>query len=537
MRWAGQKEWGFSTGARTILAAACCYVSLVGCAPERAVLAAPAGGESGAGLAEACQTLLPQSPGSAVSLVEARLVTPSAAGREYCKITAARIDSGLKFNVWLPTRDWNSKLAFIGGGGFDGVLLDEKFELVFSPSVLDDGYAIASTNGGYDKPASLNPLTYFKAEFAADPEARADFMYRSEQRALPHIKQLVEGFYGSGPRFSYFEGCSMGGHDALLLAQREPEAFDGIIARAPAGNVVGLFMQFNRIAAHMRNTDSALNTDQQAHLARAVLARCDAMDGLADGIIARPEACDFEPASLACGSSSHPHCLAPEQVALVEHITTPMALGAEAIVHPGFHFGGEDLTAGWGQYIWPGLLGYTVQGLFSDGFIRSFVAQDQNFDTASWEPERWLDQLQEIAGQFNATDPDLGALHDRGAKLILWNGTLDSSVSPRDTVNYYRAVVETMGVERADETLELFLAPGVGHCRGGPGPDRVDLMEALSMWVEQDTPPSRQARVLTRRDEAGEIQATLPLCKFPAYPRYRGEGDPALAGSYSCHED
>tara|TARA_R110002110_G_scaffold415785_2_gene655802 strand:- start:8904 stop:10430 length:1527 start_codon:yes stop_codon:yes gene_type:complete len=470
-------------------------------------------------------------------VVETQLLAPAAASQAYCTATVAMTDSQLRFNVWLPLGEWNRKLAFIGGGGFDGFLLDEDFELVFSPSILRDGYAIASTNGGYDRASSLNPLKYLRAEFAGDAQARADYLYQSEIRAWPHVRQLIEQFYGAGPAYSYFEGCSMGGHDALLLAQRHPEAFDGIVARAPAGNAVGLFMQFHRISAHLRSKDSALSAAQRQYLAEAVLAQCDALDGIADGIIARPDACDFQPQVLACVNSEHPDCLAPEQLELVHLITSPLDLGAGIVEHPGFYFGGENLASGWGEYIWPGRFLDSIQALFSDGFIRSFVTGNPDLDTAAWDPAQALEALGELATKFNAVNPDLVPLRDAGGKLILWQGTLDSSVSPRDSVNYYQAAVQSMGQQRADETLELYLAPGVGHCRGGPGPDQVDLMQAVSQWVEKGIPPSAQELLSTRKDEEGGITASRPLCKYPAYARYRGQGNPSLASSYRCTQD
>lgn len=467
-------------------------------------------------------------------ITESRLLAASPSTPEFCKATADFETSALRFSVWLPIEHWNGKLAFIGGGGFDGVLMREDFRFVFSPSVLEDGYAIVATNGGYDAPATSNPLDYFNAEFAFDAEKRADFMYRSEHRTLPFAESLIEGYYDAAVTHRYFEGCSMGGHDAMLLSQRYPDDFDGIVARAPAGNIVGLMRQFHRIGARLRNQEIEFSPQERELVADAVLARCDALDGLEDGIIANTQACDFDPASLLCESDEDETCLPEPKITFLETVTTPLEDGSGKVVHPGYGFGGEDQAKGWGEYIWPNASGYSVQMLFVQGFVRAFVTADREFDAWSWQPEEWHARLDEIRARFNAFDPDLSRFHESGGKLILWNGTLDTSVSPKDTVRYYEAVLETMGQERADETVELFLAPGAAHCEGGVGPDQVDLMNALAAWVEEGTPPSRQHLVLTRAGGADGMPISRPMCTYPQYPHYRGAGNPADAQSFAC---
>ncbi|WP_187276577.1 tannase/feruloyl esterase family alpha/beta hydrolase [Parahaliea maris] len=469
--------------------------------------------------------------------VESELVnTGPTGGRSYCVLTASIDNSPLRFNVWLPTSDWNGKLAFIGGGGFDGELLDDAFKLVLSPSILEEHYALASSNGGHDKPDSLNPLAYFRAEFARDPEMLADFMYRSEHRVLPHALTVVEEWFGQIPTHSYFEGCSMGGHDALILAQRYPDDFDGIIARAPAGNILGLFLQFNRIGSLIRNGDLALDKHQRQLLQEAVLAHCDASDGLDDNIISLPQYCDFDPAVLACSEDGNDgrNCLQARQVKLLRAITTPYTLPDSTLQHPGYLYGGENSDKGWGEYIWPNLTGYSIQMLFSEGFVRSFVTGDESTDTWNWNPGNYLPRLLELEQQFNAFDPNLAPLHEGGGKLILWNGLQDTSVSPLDTIAYFNAVSKSIGSKVAEETVELFLAPGVGHCWGGTGADEVDLMAALDRWVEHGIAPSQQQLVARKAGSEDEEKLSRPLCKYPRFASYVGEGDPADASNFTC---
>jgi feruloyl esterase len=466
----------------------------------------------------------------------AQVVAATGAQPEYCVVQAGLNGSTLRFEARMPTSGWNGKIAFLGGGGFDGTM-PVATDLQFSPSIVGERYATLGTNGGYDYPGARG-ADYFKAAFALDPEQLADFTHRSEHRALPAGKALVADFFGAPATHSYFEGCSMGGHDALVQAQRYPDDFDGIVARAPAGNIMGLFMQFNRIAKQVRTPSNTLDAPKQSLLANAVLAQCDALDGATDGVISRPGACHYDPAPLRCaaGADTGDSCLSDAQIATVRTVTSAITTADGAWSHPGYNPGAENAAKGWGEYIWPSMAlgGNSVQGMFSDGFVRSFITQDAGYDTAAWNYDDWLPRMGVVGGMFQAFDPDLTALNARGAKMILWNGTTDSSVSARDTERYYNDVVGSMGQGKADQTVELFLAPGVGHCYGGAGPDRVDLLKALATWVEQGTPASAQSLVHRKVDAGGATTASRPLCKYPAYPRYKGSGDLNDAASFVC---
>ncbi len=534
-----------TSGSKTRAAAmAWLSLSLVSCSPEQ-----PATSEQQAGLRELCEAFAgqPLADGLILQGSELLLAGPpesaakagpgtgaqQAAGREYCVLTLGLDNSRLRFNAWLPTEGWNHRMAFIGGGGFDGFLLDEELVLVMSPSIVTDGYAMVSTNGGYDKPDSLNPLDYFEAEFAANPEALADFMYRSEHTVLPLADGIIERFYGTAPEYRYFEGCSMGGHDAMLLSQRYPDDFDGIIARAPAGNILGLLLQFHRVGAYLKNHDAELDEAQREMITNEVMAQCDARDGLADNIIAHPGECTVDIEAMVCQDGQSGTCLSLEQAELVRTATTPLNVAGHEFTHPGYPLNGIGQPAGWGDYIWPKLMGYSTQMLFAQGFVRAFVTGDAQYDAWQWRPEDWLPRLREIAADYQAVDPDLSRFHQAGGKLILWNGMLDASVSALETAAYYDAVVAAIGPQAADESLELFLSPGVGHCKDGPGPDRVDLMAALSAWVEHGRTPSQQKLEAFGLDDKGAINRSLPLCKYPAFPRYVS-GDRSLAASYVC---
>jgi len=517
------------------------------CAALAALLALTACGGSGDDappLSQRCGTWVGKSLGDGSATVTAAGLQAGAPANgattqalpEYCKVDVAARDTGLKVGLWLPTEGWNGKLLMQGGGGFDGAIAAPTPSLLLanmSPSVVGERYAVMATNGGHEAAENAN------GAFALDAVKLTEFAQTSEHRALPWGKELVIAGYGRAPERSYFEGCSMGGHDAMMLSQRYSADFDGIVARAPAGNIMGLFPVFSRLSITVRNPSNRLTPAKQTLLASAVLAQCDSLDGLADGIISRPAACTPDLSALRCagGADAGDACLSDAQLATVNLVTSPYASADGAYTHPGYNHGLEDSPVGWGQYIWPIAAGQSVQGAFADGFVRGFITRNPSYDTNLWNPNDWLGRMAEVATLFQAFDPDLSGLRARNAKLILWNGTNDTSVSSRDMGRYYRMAVARMGQAAADQTLEAFEAPGVGHCGGGPGADHVDLVKSLDTWVSAGTPPSAQSLVQARKSATGSVVLTRPLCKYPATPRYKGTGDADSASSFACVSD
>jgi hypothetical protein len=469
-----------------------------------------------------------------VTVTDAAVVAANGKLPEYCVVHAKFNDSTLRIEAHLPTSGWNSKMTWFGGGGFDGNF-SQPTDSFLSASVVGEKYATLATNGGYDAPADL--LTWFKAEFAYNAVQETDFTYLSNHRALPAGKDLVRLAYGGTPTRSYFEGCSMGGHEAMIESEKFPNDFDGIVARAPAGNMM-IFTQFNRIAKAVRATGGTLDAAKQSLLAKAVLASCDAADGTADGIISNPAACAFNPTQLRCagGIDTGDTCLSDQQIATTLAVTTPISTSDGTYTHPGYYWGGEDNAKGWGEYIWPNAaLKDSLQGLFSDGFIRSFITRNGAFDTSTFDVNQWLPEWSLVAAQYHAFNPDLSALQAHGSKMIVFNGAIDTSVTPKDASRYYDLVVKTMGQANADKVLETYIAPGMGHCGGGVGPDTVDLMKALTTWVEQGKAPSTQQLTLAKLDATtGATTMTRPLCKYPTYPRYNGSGAVDSASSFAC---
>lgn len=489
--------------------------------------------------AEACNALKGQRLGQEqATITEATLVPQGKGMLEHCRVIASLNDSTLRFDVRLPTTGWNGRFLAMGGGGFKGEIF-EPTRHNYSASVNTDGWATMATNGGYDFPT--RDAAYFRAEFAYDPMKLADYTYLSIHRSLPLAKEVLQRYYGKPAQKHYFEGCSAGGHEGMMLSQRFPADFDGIVARAPAGNFAGLFLQFNNFAKAQRAPGGTLNEAKQKLLAQAVLQQCDALDGLRDGILSHPRACNFKPETLRCagGSDTGDQCLSDAQIHTVRTATSGFKTAEGRWSHAGVNWGGEDhRTKGWGEYLWPlpqaPFSGESVATRFSDGFVRSFVVRHGDYDTMKFNPDDWTSTLSLLGAQFGAFNPDLSTYRARGGKLILWNGEQDTAVSPRETARYTDAVAQRLGQAAADEVLETYLAPGVGHCSGGTGPDRIELLRAMVQWVEQGVPPSRQNLTHNKLDSAGVPVTTRPACKYPTYPRYIGQGDPNKPQSFVC---
>ena len=491
--------------------------------------------------AQKCEALKGQIVGANEGTVTGAAIRPAvpAAGPrtqavpEYCGVTVAANDSPLKVAVYLPTAAWNNKMVQAGGGGFKGTIAAPSVSTAAggaSASIVAENYAIVASNGGHDAADNANAL------FASDAVKLAEYAYLAEHRAANFGKSVIQKFYGTLPSRAYFEGCSTGGHDAMMESQRYPQDFDGIVARAPAGNFIGLYLQFNRISTALRAPGALLNPNKQTLLANAVLASCDAQDGVADGIISNPAACRYDPAALRCtgGADKGDACLSDAQINAVKVVTSGFTTPDGVWSHPGYSFGGENAPDRWGQYIWPGKSGSSAQQNFSDQWVRGFITGQVSYDPTKFNAGQWLPALRMLGEAWQAFNPDLSAFQARGGKLIMWAGANDTSVAPKDTARYYDMAVQRMGQANADKTLEAFFAPGVGHCGGGAGPDIVDLIKPLSIWVEKGTPPSQQALTLRKIASDGAIAMTRPLCKYPAYPRFSGTGDPNQASSFTC---
>ena len=442
----------------------------------------------------------------------------------YCRVAATLTpspDSHIEMELWLPAEGWNGKFLALGNGAWAGNI---SLDAMAAP--LRRGYATASNDTGH-KGGS--------ASFAVGhPEKLVDFAYRSMHEMAVPSKAIIRAFYGRTPQLSYYQGCSTGGRQGMMEAQRYPEDFDAIIAGAPVYNMVHLNVSQVGLQIEMlKNPDRLVPEAKKAMFANAVIAACDEKDGVKDGIVSDPRSCKFDPGVLACkaGSSTSlgagdADCLTAAQIENARSVWAAVKTKSGEIVYPGRSPGFES---GW-RIPTPGA---ALNPLFAD-MPRFIGRQDANWDPMTFELEKDLALALKNAGYVEANDPDLKKFKARGGKLLLYHGWADPGPAPENTVNYYEAVNRKLGGKQ-DDWMRLFLMPGVGHCGGGVGPDQADFLGALERWREKGEAPAQiTATKAAGRGAGPATPLSRPLCPFPQVPRYKGSGSTNDAASFSC---
>ncbi|WP_068874669.1 MULTISPECIES: tannase/feruloyl esterase family alpha/beta hydrolase [unclassified Phenylobacterium] len=447
------------------------------------------------------------------AITDAVVVGATPLAPEYCKVSGL-IAPELKFELRLPN-SWNGKLHYSGGGGFDGVIRP------LNPGVLAQGYGDVASNGGHDGNNST---------FARDPQKLTLFVRESVPTVTPVAREVMRRYYGSAPVRAYFEGCSAGGREALTAAIHNPDLFDGVIAGAPARtSPIALMQRAARLAALPGAT---ISPTKMAMVHKAVMARCDAKDGLADGIVS-DWSCRFDPKTLRCpgGVDAGDTCLSDAQVAVLTALTSPITLAGGRKTELGYYMNGaETLPGGWDRMAFGPTSAFVST---VNSYVKDFIAKDVTVDAMGYD--------------FNAHAREVMALYDlwevtanispfaRRGKLIVWTGAGDPGVPPAGTLGYYKDFVSNVGGKaKADASMRFYFFGGVGHCRGGTGADRTDaLLPALDAWVTQGRAP--QSLTATRIDaETGKTLFSRPLCPYPTYAHYKGTGDVTAASSFRC---
>jgi feruloyl esterase len=434
----------------------------------------------------------------------------------FCRVTLTLTpssDSDITSEVWLPLAGWNGKFQQVGNGGWGG-----SIQYAALASALRRGYAAASTDTGHVGDT---------AQFAVGhPEKLIDFGYRAVHETAVQSKAIVAAAYATAPRFSYFVGCSGGGRQAFMEAQRYPQDFDGIVAGAPGYNRTD--QSFQLVAASQathRDAASFIPPEKLAVLHRAALSACDQRDGLIDGLISDPMGCKVDVSVTACTGTDGPGCLTAPQVraakAIYEPIVNPRT-GEE--VFPGVEPGSEPrwtVNAG----------GARPLGM-SDDFFKFVVFQDPGWDFRTLDVANHLEQARKADGGIvSATSPDIRPFVSRGGKLVIYHGWGDTNVPPRSSVNYYKRLVETLGASDTDRSVRLYMAPGMGHCGGGEGPNTFDALTALEQWREEGNAP---AEILASQLADGRVVRARPLCPYPQIARYKGSGSIDEASNFVC---
>ncbi len=475
-----------------------------------------------------------------VKITSATVVPASGSTPESCKIDGV-ISPQIKFEIQLPTKQWNGNYFEGGCGGLCGMLS----ESADCQSAFITGDAVGYNDMGHESAMGSNS----DMSWALNETQRQDFAYLANHYVAVFAKSLIKTYYGRSTSYSYFSGCSDGGREALMEAQRYPTEFDGIIAGAPA-MYFSFLNSFEHAWITLNDLDSSgkeiLTSSALTVLHNAVMAACDKLDGVTDGLIGDPFACTFDPATIECTATKTTNCLTMQQAAIAKKIYTgPVDENGEHL-YPGggYSYGSELGWAGAGT-MGQGIADSVLEYLSQPGSTTKSSTNALNLKYTSAE----FKSLLKAAAQYDATNADLSAFRAHGGKLILWHGMADSSIPTYGTPAYYQALVKQMGgLSTTQQFARMFLFPGVYHCGDGYGPSHFDLVTAITNWVEHGIAPTKIIATRYSSDDTpsqggpggpakqsnGSIVRTLPIFPYPQVPRYTGFGSINDASNYSA---
>lgn len=453
----------------------------------------------------------------------------------YCDVRGS-IKGNIKFAVYLPS-DWNGRFQMVGNGGKAG-----SISLADMETAIKDGYASASTDTGHDAtvPETAGARFGFDQEFGDDMEI--DFGYRSVHLTAVVAKEVIQAHYGSGIAYSYWTGCSTGGRQGMMEAQRYPDDFDGYLVGAPVYNYTRQHLSAPALLQNLYK--SGINGPSELPYGKLKLlndivyqgngddfAGCDAMDGLEDGIIRNPLACTFDPDQhlpQCDGDADGDACFTATQLDAIKAVYAGRPDVNVLPLPPGTEF----TEGGWGSWFIASGSGVPqLHTIMFDAFQYLMFEPDRpGFNYLSeldWDRDPML--MDKAKATFNATDPDMRKFAEAGKKMIMYHGWGDPGVNPRGTIEYRKNVETVFGdAAKVEEFYKLYMVPALGHCRGGQGHTAINWMSALSNWVEKGEAP--EGIVGTRPSDG----STRPQCPYPLEAVYDGTGSPEEASSFSC---
>jgi feruloyl esterase len=461
----------------------------------------------------------------------------------FCRVTGEirpTRDSDIKFEVWLPLVGWTGRYESVGNGGFAGSI---RYDAMRNPLLA--GSAVGSTDDGHDAPA-IGPTS---ADWAfGHPEKIVDHGHRAVHLTAVTAKAITTAFYGRAPAHAYFVGCSKGGQEAFMEAQRYPDDFDGIVGGAVANQWTDLFSSMMWTQnLNLANKEGYLSPEDLAKIGTAISAACDNVGGVKSGFVQDPLRCQVDVKSMG---------LTPARQRTYEALHQGPKDHAGRPTYAGHAYGSED--PGWQDTIsatnFEAAQTEAQMSMYGANFYRNFIYQDKNWSFHGFDLEKGrADAVRVVGDSMNAEDVHFAGFKAHGGKLIQYAGMVDSIVTPLSSVKFYRAVVAAEGhkpdadaLARTQQFYRLFLAPGVGHCGGGPGPNQFgqaggggdashDLVAALEQWVEKGVPPTRiVATKFVGDDKAQGVAMTRPLCPFPQVAKYKGTGDVKDAANFEC---
>ena len=483
-----------------------------------------------------------------VQITTAAAVEPTASERAMGRGTVCRVEGVIGketgFRALLPD-DWNRRFIMGGGGGFGGEI-DNPAE-----SAANDGYATVGTDAGHRG-------HWLTAGWALDnDERKSAYAADAVHQTAVVTKQLIRAYYGAAPEHAYFFGCSNGGREGLMEAQRFPEDFDGIISVAPAIDFAAL------AGAWIRNRQAqfptadfskpAVTAENLALLHRKTFEACDTRDAVRDSVLEDPRRCDFKLASIAACPNDTPaaDCLTKSQRAAIETIYSPVRMRG-ALPYAGQPFGNEGDPAAWQAWITANTVldnpttlplwakdamavaatrngAAAIQGAAATELFKYLVFGDSTWDYRRYDLSHAAADTKTMRALLTPT-ADLSAFAKRGGKLILTHGWSDPAVNPQMTIDYFEAVRQHD--RSAAQSTRLFMMPGVLHCSGGTGCDVADWYSVISRWVERGDAPERV--VAKKLGQDGRAIRTRPLCAYPRRASYNGKGSTDDEASFSC---
>jgi hypothetical protein len=439
----------------------------------------------------------------------------------FCRVSLV-IKPQINIEVWLPMA-WNQRFQAVGGGGYAGAVSWPALA-----TAVRSGYVTASTDTGHNGTTQPGGSFALNADGTLNTQLVEDFAFRSLQELTIQSKELIRAFYGERPKYSYWNGCSTGGRQGLIQAQRLPGGYDGILAGAPAINwdrfiPAELWPQI----AMKEEAGGPISACKLNTVTNAAIAACDGFDKVLDGVLEDPRQCHFDPVALQCKEGVTPdcNCLTPKEVAAVRKVW-------------------DGPSSSDGNRLWYGLTrgtplaalsGANAFGISSD-HVRYWIERDKTFDWHTLNYAAFEADFQKSRTLFNrvigSDEPDLHQFHREGGKVLIWHGLADQLIFPEGTIDYYERIIDKTGtLKDAQSFARLFLAPGVGHCGGGTGPSNFDMFTELVKWVEAGLAPDR---ILASRMQNNQVVRTRPLCPYPAVASYTGNGSTDDAKNFVC---
>jgi hypothetical protein len=470
------------------------------------------------------------------SVLSAALPISDPSTAEIC-VVKGQIDAEIKFIAHLPGH-WNGRFYMMGNGGYAGDSLDDEAVHSALLKAARYGFAVAFTNTGHDAGSEPGGSWAFN-----NRQKEIDFGYRAVHETSLAANNLINTFYGQKPEFSYFDGCSTGGLQGFSEAQRYPDDFDGILAGAPVFSLREMIWQYWK--NHQAIIKTPLTREKLALLGRVIVESFDASDGVKDGVIGNPSEIDFLPGRDLPRASESQEGFSEDEIAMLEAVYAPTLVSGREIYpqtpvggeFPGQVYAGNLLDLPAKQSAWEGRIVPNENGEMEQPSIlaswfqfMAFETDNADLDWKTLNPDKDYDRMAQSGNIFNADNPDLSAFMSKGGKMLIYHGWADFGINPLSTVEYYDRVAALLEGE-TDQFLQLYLIPGMHHCKGGANIDRFDLMTPLINWVEKGQQP---LDLVGHREENGKVTRTRPMCAYPKVLRYRGTGSIDEHTSFAC---